>query len=95
MHLQVDEHGCNAQILDSIVDCRKDSNAVDNSETYLCTKSGPQRLSHTTSGWSLLMPWKNEEEEWMLLNRLNHHLPLETSEFAVGRRIDDGLAFKW
>ena len=51
MHSQVDEDGCNAQILDYIVDYRKDSNAVDKSDVRLRTKSGQQRFRHTTSGW--------------------------------------------
>ena len=50
MYSQVDENGCNTQILDSIVDYRKDSNAVDKSDMRLRTKSGQQRLRHTTSG---------------------------------------------
>ena len=63
MHSQVDEIGCDAQMLDSILDCRKDRNAVDKSDMRLRTKSGKQRLRHTTSGWSLLILWKNGEEE--------------------------------
>ena len=50
MYSQVDENGCNAQMFDSIVDYRKDSNAVDKSDMHLRTKSGQQRLRHTTSG---------------------------------------------
>ena len=55
MRSQVDEDGCNIQKLDSIVDDRKDINAVDKSDMRLRTKSGQQRLRHTTSGWSLLI----------------------------------------
>ena len=61
----------------------------------LRTKSGQQRLRHTTCGWSLLVQWKNEEEEWTPLNRIKQSLPLETTEFAVARGIDDEPAFKW
>ena len=35
MHSQVDEDGCNAQILDSIVDYRKDRNLFDKSDMLL------------------------------------------------------------
>ena len=61
----------------------------------LRTKSGQQRLRHTTSGWSLLILWKNGEEEWMPLNRLKQSLPLETAKFAVVRGIENEPAFKW
>ena len=70
MFSQVDEDGCNAQMFDSIVVCRKDDNTIDKSNVRLRTKSRQQRLRHTTSGWSLLIFWKNGEEEWLPLNRL-------------------------
>ena len=44
MHSQVDEDGCNTQILDYIVDYRKDRNAVDKHGIHLRTKSGQQNL---------------------------------------------------
>ena len=50
MHSQVREDGCYTQILDSIVDYRKDSNSVDKSNMRLRTNSGQQRLRCTTSG---------------------------------------------
>ena len=37
---QVDEDGCNTQILDSIVDYRNDSNVFDKDDMCLRTKSG-------------------------------------------------------
>ena len=92
---QVDEDGCNIQKLDSIVDHSKDINVVDKSDMRLHTKSGQQHLRHTASGWSLLILWKNGEEECMPLNRLKQFLPLEIAEFAVARGIDDKTAFKW
>ena len=54
-HSQVDEDGWNNHILDSIVDYKKDSNAVYKTDARLCTKSGKQCLHHTTSSWSLLV----------------------------------------
>ena len=95
MRSQVDEDGCNIQKLDSIVDDRKDINAVDKSDMRLRTKSGQQRLRHTVSGWYLLTLWKNGEEECVPLNRLKQSLPLETAEFAVAIGINDKTAFKW
>ena len=63
MHSQVDEDGCNTQMLDDVVDHRKDVNAVDRSGMQFRTKSGKQRLRRATSGWSLLILWNNGEEE--------------------------------
>ena len=95
MYAQVDDEGHSVQILDSIVDYRKDSSAVEKADMYVHTKSGQRRLRQTTSGWSLLILWKNGEEEWMPLNKMKQALPLETAEFAVARGISDEPAFKW
>ena len=95
MYAQVDDEGHSVQILDAIVDYRKDSSAVEKTDMYVHTKSGQRRLRQTTSGWSLLILWKNGEEEWMPLNKMKQALPLETAEFAVARGISDEPAFKW
>ena len=70
-------------------------NAVDEADANLRAKRGQQRLRLTNSGWSLLILWKNGEEEWMPLNRLKKALPLETVEFNVSRGIDDEPPLKW
>jgi len=95
MYSQVDENGHAVQILDAIVDYRKDESAIEKADMYIRTKSGQRRLRQTTTGWSLLILWKNGEEELMPLNKLKQALPLETAEFAVARGIDDEPAFKW
>ena len=89
MSSQVDEEGRNIQIVDSIFDCRENSNEVNKSNACFRTKSGYHRLLRTTSGQSLLILWENREEEWMLLNNIKKSLPLQTAEFAVARRIVD------
>ena len=95
MYAQVDLDGHSVQILDAIVDYKKDESAVEKADMYIRTKGGRRRLRETTSGWSLLVLWKNGEEEWMPLNKLKQALPLDTAEFAVARGIDDEPAFKW
>ena len=55
MHDQVDDDGNAVQILDTIVDYRKDSNAVDKTDIHLRINNGQQRLRHATTGWSLLI----------------------------------------
>ena len=60
VHSQEDEDSNSIQILDAI-DHRKEINAVDKAGTRLHVKSRKQRFLHTTSGWSLLILWKNGE----------------------------------
>ena len=50
MHAQAEDYGHSMQILDAIVDCRKDANVVDKSDMRILTKSERQYLCHTTPG---------------------------------------------
>ena len=95
MYAQVDDEGHQHQLLDSIIDFKKDDNAVEKSDMYIHTRSGQRRLRQNTAGWFLLILWKNGEEEWMPLKLLKETLPIETAEFAVSRGIADEPAFKW
>ena len=49
MNDQVDEDGYNTQIMDLIIDYKKDVNVVNKADMCLCTKSTQQYLLHTTS----------------------------------------------
>lgn len=51
MYSQVDADGYSTTILESIVDYKKDSKAVDKAGKYVITKSGQKRLRKTTVGW--------------------------------------------
>ena len=83
MHAQVDDDGIDVQILNNIVDCKKDSNVVDKNFTRLRTKIGQQRLRHTTYSWSVLILWNNGEEEWTLLECLKQSLALNTTKKKI------------
>ena len=55
----------------------------------LRTKSGQTFLCRITYGWSLLLPWKNKEEELSPLKCLKQSFPLETYELPLERGIQD------
>ena len=94
-HAQADDDGHAMQILDAIVDFRKDRNGVDKASMNLFTKSGQQCLRHVFSGWSVLILRKNGEEELIPPNRLKQSLLLETSKFTVARVINNTPSSKW
>ena len=52
-------------------------------------------MRQTTSGWNLLVQWKNGTQEWVLLKILKNSNPIEVAEFAVARGIDNEPAFTW
>ena len=95
MYVQVDSEGYRYQLLDSILDCEKTSSAVEIDDLYINTKSGQKRMRKTTSGWNLLVRWKNDSEEWVPLKVLKQQCPLEVAEFAVAKGIDKEPAFVW
>ena len=63
MYSQVDAEGYRYQLLDTIVDHKQDGNAIHPDDIYINTKSGQKRMRHTTSGWNLLIQWKNGTQE--------------------------------
>ena len=95
MYSQVDSEGYRYQLLETIIDCKKDDTAVETDDLYLNTKSGQRRMRKTTTGWSLLVQWKNGSQEWIPLKILKESNPVEVAEFATARGIDKEPAFIW
>ena len=95
LYSQVDIEGHSVQVLDAIIDFKKDGNAFEKADMNTTTRSGRRRLRQTTSGWHLLVQWKNGEEVWMPLKLLKESYPVQVAEFAVARGIQDEPAFKW
>ena len=59
MYSQVDTEGYRYQLLDTIFDHKQDGNAVHPNDLYINTNSGHKRKRQTTSGWNILVQWKN------------------------------------
>jgi hypothetical protein len=95
IYAQVDTEGHSYNILDGIVDYKKESNATSKSDKYIMTKSGQRRLRKSTAGWKLLVAWKDGSEQWIPLSVMKESNPIEVAEFAVAKGIDDEPAFCW
>ena len=95
MYAQVDSEGYRYQLLQSIVDYEKDASAIATEDLYINTKSGQKRMRKTTSGWNLLVQWKDGTQEWVPLKELKQSNPLEVAEFAAASGIDKEPAFIW
>ena len=95
MYAQVDAYGRSHTMLDSILDHRKHSSAIEKADMYITTKSGTRRMKQSTSGWDLLILWKNGTEEWIPLKLMKEYNPVEVAEFACSRNIDSEPAFAW
>ena len=95
MYSQVDADGHRTQLLAGIVDYKKDSRAVSMADKYITTKSGQRRMRKSTTGWKLLVQFKNGSEEWIPLGVMKESYPVDVAEFAVARGIDQEPAFAW
>ena len=95
MYAQVDPDGHVHTLLDAIISYDKSPTALAKCDMYITTKSGQQRLRHSTTGWKFEVLWKDGSSQWVPLKELKASNPIELAEFAVANGIDDEAAFKW
>ena len=95
MYTQVDDEWHTYKMPDGITDYIKDGNAITKENHFLVTKHGQKRQIHTTTGWQLLISWKDGTEQWVPLSHIKESNPVEVAEFADVRGIKDEHAFMW
>jgi hypothetical protein len=95
MYSHVDADGFQSNLLNSILDFKKDETAIAREDMYVQTKSDNRGLKKTATGWKLLDLWKDVFEEWIPLKDLKENYPIEVAEFAKARGISEEPAFKW
>jgi hypothetical protein len=95
MYAQVDDKGNMFQLLDEIMDHKKDDTAIDITNGTVTTSSGNVKPRITTQGWQLLMLWKDKSTSWVMLKDLKASNPIELTEYAVANQIVEEPAFKW
>ena len=59
MYAPVDAKWFSHSLMDSILDFKKDGDAVDKEYMYVTTNSGQRRSCKTTVDWELIILWKN------------------------------------
>ncbi len=92
---QVDDEGFTMTRLKSINDHKTTDSAVTKSNAYTTNRLGVKRMRKTTCGWSLLVQWHNDSEQWVPLSVLKESNPVEAAEYAKARGIDNEPAFAW
>lgn len=92
---QVDEEGYRFQLLDHIIDHKKDHTAVEKGDAYVYDKKGNKSLRRTTKGHYFLVAWKDGTESWIPLKELKETNPVDIAEFTKLKGIDDEPAFQW
>lgn len=95
LYSQVDNEGNQFLLLDSILDWKKTSDAVDDSDIFQVSFNGNLHPRRTTKGWKLCVKWKDGSTSWESLKDLKKSYPTQVAEFAVQHKLDDKPAFKW
>jgi hypothetical protein len=83
------------QLLDEIIDHKRDGTAVDIANGTVTSANGNVKPRITTQGWWLLVMWKDKSTSWVKLKDLKTAHPIEVAEYAVANRIAEEPAFKW
>lgn len=92
---QIDEHGRHYQIIQEIVEHKKDASALSIEDGYILSRSGNRHPKKTTRGWKLLVEWKDGTSSWVPLKDLKVSNPLELAEYAMSNNLENEPAFKW
>ena len=99
MYANVDEDGHQYQLMDEIIEHRKDGTAVavNDSFTFSTAKNGKSVGSRkmTTKGWFLRVRWKDGSDSWAKLKDIKDSTPVELAEYAVTNGIAHEPAFAW
>jgi hypothetical protein len=84
------------QLLDEIMDHKKDDTAIDIANGIVTSSSGNVKPKITTQGWQLLMLWEDKSMSWVKLKDLKASNPIKlVAEHAVANQIAEELIFKW
>jgi hypothetical protein len=70
MYAQVDDEGNMFQLLDEIMDHKKDNTVIDIANGTVTSLSGNVKPKITTQGWQLLVMWKDKFTSWVKLKDL-------------------------
>ena len=92
---QVDDEGFTTTVFDSILDYKKDKDAIEKKDLYYKNKLGIKRMRKSTCGYKFLILWKDGKETWIALKDMKESHPVELAEFAKSRGLSSEPAFAW
>ena len=95
VYAQVDDEGHQYQILDKIIDHRKDKTAVPISEGMIHGPNGELKPKIMTCGHHFLATFKDCSMDWVKLKDLKESNLIEVAKFIVMNCLIEEPAFKW
>jgi hypothetical protein len=89
-----DAEGNQYQLINHIIDHKKEPTAVADDDAYYWEK-GRKHEKKTTKGWKLCVEWKNGSTSWESLAVLKESNPIELAKYAMAQHIAEEPAFRW
>ena len=92
---QIDDEGNRHVLFQEIVDHRTNGKQVLQQDAFVTTRTGTRRRRETTTGWELLVQWKDQSTTWVMLKDMKEAYPVQSAEYAVQARLAEEPAFAW
>jgi hypothetical protein len=94
IYAQCDKEVNQFNIMDCIIDHKKDGHAVERADMYIKHRINNQ-VRKANKGWNLCVECKDGTTSWERLVDLKEINPIEVAEYAVGKNLQDAPAFVW
>ena len=78
---QVYEEGHRQMLLDEIIYHRQDVNAIGKEDAFMKTPKRTKKRKITTTGWQLLIQWKDRYNYWVVLKDIKRSYPFELADY--------------
>ncbi len=95
LYSQVDSEGNQYIPLDEIIDWKRTSNAVEDSDLLQISHNGNLHHRRTTKWYYLCVRWKDGSTSWEPLTDMKESYPTQVAAFAISQGIHDLPGFKW
>jgi hypothetical protein len=92
IYAQIDAEGRIYMLMDSIIDHRKDKNAVPKDVEY-GVGNGKRSQEKTTDGWKLNIQWKDCSTNWDHIKTLKNANLVEIADYIIANKIASKPAF--
>ena len=92
---QVDSEVHHYQVLNEVTYHKKGDSAIANMDGFINSSSGNLHRKRTTSGWKILVEWKDGSVDWVTLKDLEKSNPVDLAEYSMANEISDETAFNW
>lgn len=82
LYSQCDSEGRQHLMFQGIVDHAKDATAISKDNGFVFAKNGNRIPKKTTTGWKLMIEWKDGSTTWVPLKEVKSSNPIELAEYA-------------